>query len=148
AGASARLIETLARTMHAVHQQGIIHRDLKPANVILTTDDSVASNSAHLALADAQPKITDFGLAKDQAAGGRLTVTGTTMGTPCYMAPEQARNTAGSISRATDIYALGAILYEMLTGRPPFDGESAVDIITQLVNDEPVSPASIRPRLP
>ncbi len=153
--AAAHLIETLARTMYVVHQHGVIHRDLKPANVLLsgegrgargetTSNSSLAPHHSPLAT----PKITDFGLAKDQAAAGRLTVTGTTMGTPCYMAPEQARSRGDGIGPATDVYALGSILYEMLTGRPPFEGESAVDVITQLVNDEPVSPTSIRPRLP
>ncbi len=132
---SARLIETLARTMHVVHQQGIIHRDLKPANILLP--DSLLS-----------PKITDFGLAKNQAAVGKLTQTGVTMGTPSYMAPEQAHGRRVSVGPATDIYALGSILYEMLTGRPPFVGDNAADVITQLVNDEPLSPARLRPSLP
>jgi hypothetical protein len=140
---SARLIETLARTMHAVHQHGIIHRDLKPANVLLKADEATPS----LSLACFIPKITDFGLAKDQAADGRLTATGVTMGTPSYMAPEQAGELAGA-GPASDIYALGSILYELLTGRPPFEGQAPVDVLHRLLNDEPISPLTIRPMLP
>ncbi len=167
--ASARLIETLARTMYTVHQQGIIHRDLKPANILLQErsqetevrrqeagDRSQGSEvkglspDSCLPTPDSflSPKITDFGLAKNQAAAGKLTQTGVTMGTPSYMAPEQAHRVSISVGPATDIYALGSILYEMLTGRPPFVGDNAADVITQVVNDEPISPARLRPSLP
>src|SRR5207302_6585195 len=98
AGAAAELVETLARAMHYAHQQGIIHRDLKPANVLLTTDGT--------------PKITDFGLAKQLDSASGQTQTGSIMGTPSYMAPEQAAGRTREIGPATDIYALGAILYE------------------------------------
>jgi WD40 repeat protein/tRNA A-37 threonylcarbamoyl transferase component Bud32 len=130
---AAQLVELLARAMHAAHQRGIIHRDLKPGNVLLTTDDV--------------PKITDFGLAKrlDQDAG--QTRTGTIMGTPSYMAPEQA-NGVKDIGPAADVYALGAILYELLTGRPPFNAATPLDTILQVVNDEPVSPVRLNPRVP
>ena len=167
--ASARLIETLARTMHAVHQQGIIHRDLKPANILLQEsggrskgagvrrqESGVRNQELERKFVDADScllnpdscKITDFGLAKNQADAGKLTQTGVTMGTPSYMAPEQARSLGMSVGPATDIYALGSILYEMLTGRPPFVGDSAVDVINQLVNEEPISPTRLRPSLP
>jgi serine/threonine protein kinase/WD40 repeat protein len=164
---SARLVETLARTMHVVHQQGIIHRDLKPANVLLQIADFeprlvnqaqlAPGQSAVLTLQSTIVKITDFGLAKDQGANASLTRTGSTLGTPSYMAPEQAqtgRSPAAqaqgksSIGPGTDIYALGSILYEMLTGRPPFEGESPLDIVTQLLHEEPLSPARLRPKLP
>jgi eukaryotic-like serine/threonine-protein kinase len=141
--ASARLIEMLARTMYAVHQHGIIHRDLKPANILLKGEDASASHS----LASFVPKITDFGLAKDQTADGRLTATSVTMGTPSYMAPEQAGALAG-VGPESDIYALGSILYELLIGRPPFEGQTPVDVVHQLLNDEPTSPLTIRPMLP
>jgi serine/threonine protein kinase/WD40 repeat protein len=160
--ASAALVEVLARTMHAVHQAGLIHRDLKPANVLLqgkaTTDHTdvtdkngpgtSSSVSSVSSVVDFLPKITDFGLAKEQGAERKLTRSGMALGTPCYMAPEQARTRGNVVGPAADIYALGAILYEMLTGRPPFDAETQAETIVQVLNDEPLSPARLRPRLP
>jgi eukaryotic-like serine/threonine-protein kinase len=155
--ASARLVEELARAMHAVHQSGLIHRDLKPSNVLLqrtTTDknplksSSVSSVSSVLSVIDSVPKITDFGLAKDPAAGPRLTQSGVALGTPSYMAPEQAWNRGRRVGPPADIYALGAILYEMLTGRPPFDADTPTETIVQLLQEEPLSPARLRPGLP
>ena len=109
---AAELVETLARAIHAAHQQGVVHRDLTPANILLT--------------ADGVPKITDFGLAKLLVGGGDLrTQTGELLGTPSYMAPEQAAGRHAAIGAATDVYALGAILYELLTGRPPFKARVA-----------------------
>ena len=141
--------------MQAVHQHGIIHRDLKPANVLLKKDEDAPISkeasqgpASSLSLSSFSPKITDFGLAKDQAAASKLTATGVTMGTPSYMAPEQARALAGGAGPASDIYALGSILYEMLTGQPPFEGQAPVDVVNQLLEDEPVSPLTRRPRLP
>src|SRR5262249_26280311 len=139
-GASAGLVEVLPRAIHAVHQSGLIHRDLKPGNILLANDESMtkaqapmpggktaAGSHSSFAIRPSSfgiPKVTDFGLARDQAAGSRLTRSGVAMGTPCYMAPEQAQGRGRAVGPAADIYALGAILYEMLTGRPPFDAET------------------------
>jgi WD40 repeat protein len=131
---AAELIHTLARAVHDAHQHGIIHRDLKPANVMLT--------------ADGVPKITDFGLAKQLDADARQTQTGTILGSPCYMAPEQALGKVREVGPATDVYALGAILYELLTGVPPFRADTALDTLQQLLVDEPVRPGRRRPGIP
>jgi eukaryotic-like serine/threonine-protein kinase len=131
---AAALLETLARALDAVHECGIIHRDLKPSNVLLAPDGT--------------PKIADFGLAKDRRAAKGLTRSGVAMGTPSYMAPEQARGEVARVGPATDLYALGAILYELLTGRPPFDEATPPDTIAKLLAVDPVSPAKRRPGLP
>ncbi|MBI1831028.1 MAG: serine/threonine protein kinase [Planctomycetes bacterium] len=149
---AATLIETLARAMHYAHEQGVIHRDLKPANVLLQIADRIMQNestpqSAIGNLQSAIPKITDFGLAKRLEADSKQTQTGAVLGTPSYMAPEQA-TAKKDIGPAADIYALGAILYEMLTGRPPFRGPSAWDTLNQVVHDEPVPPSQLQPTVP
>jgi WD40 repeat protein len=133
---AARLVETLARAIHAAHQCGVVHRDLKPANVLLTEDST--------------PKITDFGLAKqlDAESAHGQTGSGTILGTPSYMAPEQAEGQAHVVGPAADIYALGAILYEMLTGRPPFKGETVLDTLGQVRSEEPVPPSRLQPKTP
>jgi WD40 repeat protein len=131
-GAAAGLIATLARAMHAAHRQQVVHRDLKPANVLL--------------LADGTPKITDFGLAKklDEQGGTR---TGSVLGTASYMAPEQASE-AKTVGPAADIYALGALLYELLTGRPPFKAATALDTVIQVLTLQPVPPRQLQPMTP
>jgi serine/threonine-protein kinase len=132
---AAELAEMLARAIHAAHQQGVVHRDLTPANILLT--------------ADGTPKITDFGLAKMLVGGdGLRTVTGELLGTPSYMAPEQAAGRPEAIAATTDVYALGAILYELLAGRPPFKGNSALETLRQVESQEPVAPSRLRGHLP
>lgn len=131
---AAELVETLGRAMQAAHEAGILHRDLKPANVLLT--------------ADGVPKVTDFGLAKKLEESAGPTASGAVMGTPSYMAPEQASGSSKGVGPAADVYALGAILYEMLTGRPPFKGATAMDTILQVVSNEPVAPRHLQPNVP
>jgi eukaryotic-like serine/threonine-protein kinase len=127
-------IRIVARAIHAAHLQGIVHRDLKPANILLT--------------ADGRPKITDFGLAKRLGDDSGQTRTGTIVGTPDYMAPEQARGQADDAGPLVDQHALGAILYELLTGRPPFRGSTPFDTIEQVCTQEPVPPTRLRPKVP
>jgi serine/threonine protein kinase/WD40 repeat protein len=156
--ATARLLEIVARAVHAIHECGYIHRDLKPANVLLQRksevdtlksdeESNVSRSDFGFRISDFEPKITDFGIAKDQDDQHKLTKTGAVMGTPSYMAPEQARGDA-TIGPATDICSLGAILYEMLTGRPPFDAGDPTITLAQLLNAEPLSPLRLRPNLP
>jgi WD40 repeat protein/thiol-disulfide isomerase/thioredoxin len=131
---AARLVETLARAVHAAHQRGIIHRDLKPANVLLAPDGT--------------PKIADFGLAKQLDDDSAQTRTGQVLGTPSYMAPEQAAGRLKEVGARTDVYALGGILYEALTGRPPFKGATVRDTLEQVLSQEPVPPSRLQPKVP
>jgi hypothetical protein len=130
---AAQLVETLARAVHHAHRRDIVHRDLKPANVLLT--------------ADGLPKITDFGLAKRLNVGKGQTRTGAILGTPSYMAPEQASGKTKTAGPATDVYALGAILYELLTGRPPFRADTDLDTLMQVVSQDPQPPRQLRPKV-
>jgi hypothetical protein len=156
---AARLVEGLARGCHCAHQHGIVHRDLKPGNVLLantaTAVEGRATPEGGMASADtcppldrAVPKLTDFGLAKRVEAGPGLTQTGVILGTPSYMAPEQARGESKKVGPAADVYALGAILYECLTGRPPFKGPTSLDTLLQVLHNDPVPPAQLQPRTP
>ena len=123
----------IALTVFA-HARGIVHRDLKPANIILTVEGT--------------PKITDFGIAKCLEGGVTLTQTGVVLGTPSYMAPEQAQSKSKSVGATTDVYALGAILYECLTGRPPFRGVTGWATVEMVVSADPVPPRELAPAVP
>jgi serine/threonine protein kinase len=145
--AAAQLIEILARAMHYAHQRGVVHRDLKPANILLTTPAPDGSSMAP-ASTFGIPKITDFGLAKRMDVDLGQTQTGAILGTPSYMAPEQAGGRIREIGPCTDIYALGAILYDLLTGRPPFKSNTLADTLRQVQMTEPVSPGRLQPQVP
>jgi WD40 repeat protein len=137
---AARLVQTLGQAVQHAHQKGIVHRDLKPANVLLGRDGAL--------------KVTDFGLAKlvegaaSKAGDGACTQSGEVLGTPSYMAPEQAESRSEALGRPTDVYALGAILYECLTGRPPFKAETPLATLMQVVGEEPVPPRQLQSRVP
>ena len=147
---ASQFVETLARAVHAAHASGVIHRDLKPANILLTLADENASSS----FLNSVPKITDFGVAKiaignvESHRRRSLTVTGDLIGTPSYMAPEQATTSGPPVGPAADIYALGAIFYELLTGRPPFKGETLLDTVLQVLHSEPVPVTDLQPNVP
>jgi serine/threonine-protein kinase len=128
---AAALVAKLAGAMHAAHQKGVLHRDLKPANVLLAEDGT--------------PKVTDFGLAKKLGEAGQ-TASGAVMGTPSYMAPEQAAGTK-ELTPAVDIYGLGALLYELLTGRPPFRAETPMDTLLQVLESQPAPPRLLNPKV-
>jgi serine/threonine-protein kinase len=136
---AARLVALIARAVEAAHRGGILHRDLKPSNVLLD--------------ADGEPIVTDFGLAKRTWAepgsvkGGSLTATGAIVGTPNYMAPEQAAALPGAVGPASDVYSLGAILYELLTGRPPFQAGSAMDVLLMVRSEEALRPRLLNPAI-
>jgi WD40 repeat protein/tRNA A-37 threonylcarbamoyl transferase component Bud32 len=148
AGEAARLVEQIAQGVAAAHAVGIIHRDLKPANVLLqtifTTENTENKEKDQI---NYLPKVTDFGLAK-KLDDVSQTTTGAVLGTPPYMSPEQAAGLTHATCPATDIYALGAILYECLTGRPPFKAATPVDTLWQVINDEPVSPRRLNRGVP
>jgi tetratricopeptide (TPR) repeat protein len=129
-----RLLELLARAVHHAHQQGIVHRDLKPGNILLA--------------ADGTPKITDFGLAKRLESDQSQTASEAILGTPTYMAPEQAAGNARLVGPAADLYALGAILYDLLTGRPPLRGTTVMDTLQLVLTSEPVAPRRLQPGIP
>jgi serine/threonine protein kinase len=163
ARSAAALVELLARAMHYAHEHGIVHRDLKPANIllqsILTAEDAEERrekatvalpprSSASSAVKDFTPKISDFGLAKLLHEEDRLTRTGLVLGTPSYMAPEQVFPSFSQIGPSADVYALGAILYELLCGRPPFVGETPLDTAEQVVHAEPVAPRRLNDKIP
>jgi WD40 repeat protein/serine/threonine protein kinase len=153
---AAEILQVLAQAIHYAHEHGIVHRDLKPANILLAVasgqwsvvgKETSSRNTDHCPPTTV-PKITDFGLAKQLDTPSGHTRTGAVLGTPSYMAPEQAHGKAAQVTPRSDIYGLGAILYEMLTGRPPFRGESAMDTVLQVLSEEPVPPSRLCPRVP
>ncbi len=138
---AARVVEAVARAVAYSHDRGVLHRDLKPANILLAPDQT--------------PKVTDFGLAKllttddpSEVDSGPLTRTGEILGTPAYMAPEQASGVVAGIGPAADVYALGAVLYEALTGRPPFQAPDPLQALMMVLTMEPVVPRSLQPKIP
>jgi serine/threonine-protein kinase len=161
---AAALVATLAEAVQVAHQGGIIHRDLKPANIlmqrkseILASDSKVGNPNGGTAspasnldcrISDYDPKIVDFGLARHFEKESGLTRSGARVGTPSYMAPEQAMGKTRDIGPSVDIYALGAVLYELLTGRPPFRGETPTETELQVVQHDPVPPSRLNPRVP
>jgi WD40 repeat protein/tRNA A-37 threonylcarbamoyl transferase component Bud32 len=131
---AARLVRQVAEAVDYAHKRGIIHRDLKPANILM-------DKSGH-------PKVSDFGLAKQVTGGSHLTITGQVVGTPSYMPPEQAAGKIDAIGPGADIYSLGAVLYRLLTGRPPFEAASAMETLKQVLEQEPVSPRQLNTGVP
>ncbi len=131
---AARIVEVLARAMNVAHEHKVVHRDLKPSNVLFAADGTI--------------KITDFGLVKRLEDDSGHTRSGSILGTPSYMAPEQARGESQAVGPAADQYALGAILYELLTGRPPFQGTSVLDTLDMVRNKDPVPPSQLQTKIP
>ena len=131
---AAGYLKTVAEAIHYAHERGILHRDLKPSNVLIDAND--------------QPRVTDFGLARRFEGDSQVTLTGQVLGSPNYIPPEQALGKRGKASRQSDVYALGAILYHLLTGRPPFQGETLTDTLHQVLNAEPLAPRLLNPSAP
>lgn len=154
---AARLVATLAEAVHYAHQRGVVHRDLKPANVLLqvesgepnvespTSEIVPPKSSRNAQPSTLHPRITDFGLAKRIDADSSMTATGQVLGTPSFMPPEQASGDADRVGPRSDVYSLGAILYALVTGRPPFQAANVIETLKQVLESEPVSPRQLNP---
>ena len=134
AAEAARLVSVIARAVDYLHSQGIVHRDLKPSNILLDSQ--------------CQPYVTDFGLAKLRDAQSQMTQSGVIAGTPSYMSPEQAAGHAAQVGPRSDVFSLGALLYELLTGRPPFRADTPLDTLVQVIESEPTLLRVLNPRVP
>ncbi|MGA2657958.1 MAG: serine/threonine-protein kinase, partial [Verrucomicrobiota bacterium] len=132
---AATYLKTVAEAIHFAHERNVLHRDLKPSNVLV---DSATD----------QPRVTDFGLAKRLEAETDLTLSGQLLGSPNYMSPEQAKAKRGTVGKRSDVYSLGAILYHLLTGRPPFQGKTLTEVLRQLADTDPLAPHLLIPRVP
>src|SRR5262249_21710366 len=131
---AARLVADVARAVHHAHQRGILHRDLKPSNILLD--------------GEGHPHVTDFGLAKRIEGGGALSVSGSIVGTPQYMSPEQAAGSRRAITTATEVYGRGALLYAALTGQPPFQSDSVLETLEQVRERAPTAPSKVNRKVP
>ena len=131
---AAHYARIVAEAIHYAHEQGVLHRDLKPSNILIDEND--------------HPRITDFGLAKRARGDFGLTVTGQLLGSPNFMPPEQTSGKSGKVGPASDVYGLGAIVYHLLTGRPPFQAETIEDVLRQLHEADPVAPRLLNPSIP
>ena len=131
---AATYLKAISAAVHYAHQQGILHRDLKPSNVLIDAND--------------QPRITDFGLAKRLTGDSELTLTGQVLGSPNYLSPEQAAGRQAEVGRASDVYALGAMLYHLVTGRPPFQADALTTLLGQVMETEPVAPRLLNASIP
>ncbi len=162
AARAAQVVEKVAEAVAYAHSRGVIHRDLKPSNVLLQKEaedrrpktegargpQSPSDPSLQPTAFSLQPKVTDFGLAKRIEGDSSLTATGQVLGTPSYMPPEQAAGQLDQVKETADVYALGAILYELLTDRPPFKSDTPLDTLTQVRDNEPASPRLLNPKIP
>jgi eukaryotic-like serine/threonine-protein kinase len=156
---AARLLELLAKAVSYAHTRGIVHRDLKPSNVLLAPSDrkeavdlepidSRSQSPSNESKYKFEPKIADFGLAKNLELDSQCSMTGSLVGTPSYMAPEQIDSALGKVGPSCDIYALGAVLYDMMVGRPPFQAATALEMMHEVRHEEPISPRRIEPKIP
>jgi tetratricopeptide (TPR) repeat protein len=145
---AAALVAVLARAMQAAHEAGLVHRDLKPANVLLRRKVETAATAGPAPLSAFEPKISDFGLAKHIDGGDAVTVSGVVLGTPSYMPPEQAAGRMSLIGPRTDVYSLAAVLYDLLTGRPPFKGATMRETLMQVYEQEPAPPHRLNAQVP